>query len=75
MSKQNEMIEDFITDIPDENSLKEIESSDSDNQEQNDQSLSESPRPYKPLNDLGNAERFVEQNGYRVRYCPELRLP
>ena len=26
----------------------------------------------KPLNDLGNAERFVAQHGDRVRYCPEL---
>jgi putative DNA primase/helicase len=72
MTTQHEVLEDIIADLPDENSSEEIEGSDSDNQEQNDQSLSEFQRPYKPLNDLGNVERFVDQHSDLVRYCPGL---
>ena len=71
MREQKEVAQDIIEDVP-EKTTQNVENANSGNQEQNQQDLSESQRPDKPLNDLGNAERFVEQNGDRVRYCPEL---
>jgi len=28
---------------------------------------------HKPLTDIGNAERFIEQHGNNIRFCPELK--
>ena len=72
MRKKKEVAQDIIKDMPKKKAKPKAKVANSGNQEQNQQSLSESQPRYKPLNDLGNAERFVEQHGDRVRYCPEL---
>jgi putative DNA primase/helicase len=69
--EKKEVAQDIIEDVP-EKTTHDVENANSCNQEQNQQDLSESQPTYKPLNDLGNAERFVEQSSNRVRYCPEL---
>ena len=71
MREQKEVAQDIIEDVS-EKTTQNVENANSGNQEQNQQDLSESQRLHKPLNDLGNAERFVEQSSDRVRYCPEL---
>jgi hypothetical protein len=72
MAKKKKVAMDISKDMLAENATQEAKGAESDPQDQDQQKLPEPQRPYKPLNDLGNAERFVEQNGERVRYCPEL---
>jgi hypothetical protein len=72
MLNQNEMLEDMIQVQPDEYSSEDTKSTESIKNDQDMQNPSESQPRVKPLNDLGNAERFVEQNGKQIRYCREL---
>jgi putative DNA primase/helicase len=72
MQNQNNMLENISQVQPDEYSSKDTKSTESIENDQDMRSPSESQPLVKPLNDLGNAERFVDHNGKHVRYCPEL---
>lgn len=74
MKEEKEVVEDIIQDMPEKKTIQEIENADSVDPEQSQQDMIEYKlnTPYKPLNDLGNAERFIEQNGDSVLYCPEV---
>ena len=72
-NSEEKLLKDIIEEMPKKKIPKKIVNANFGTKEKSQQNSPESNLLYKPLNDLGNAERFVKQNGGRVRYCSELK--
>lgn len=73
-SKEINFNEDIISDAPEEETEQDVVNDNHDGSDQKKKDLLEGKvnAKYRPLTDLGNAERFVEQHGHKVRYCKEI---